>query len=366
MPPIQQDGANTNTSVTFETEDDATNAFLNLFADKTDDDASKKKPSDKGEESNAAEKEDDANSADADDEQPTDDETEGDNEDDESPSEDAEGDDEEGEDDDKTKDEKKYADSDDIYVKVKVGDEEHEVPVKDLKRLFGQEAALTRKSQEVATKTKEVEAAQAKNIAALDVLVKRAQEAANPYRNINWAALMKDPNVSAEEANALQQAARVAFENETFLTSQLDAFMGEVQKQQQAVHAKAAQDCLKALTTEDSPTYIKGWDQNLYNDLRAFAVEMGMHKDAVNNLTEAPAFKLLHMAMQFHRGSKKVVTTKVNKAPKKIVKSSTAQGNVNRSVTSKQIDRKQKVAQLKKTGSMDDAVAAFETMFSGD
>ena len=43
-------------------------------------------------------------------------------------------------------------------VKVTVDGEEKTVSVKDLKRLFGQEASLTRKSQEVAAKRKEAEA----------------------------------------------------------------------------------------------------------------------------------------------------------------------------------------------------------------
>src|SRR5262249_30177638 len=124
-----------------------------------------------------------------------------------------------------TKAEKKYADDEGTYVKVKVGEEEHEVAVKDLKRLFGQEASLTKKSQQVAEQTKAAELSQAKSLAALDVMVKRAQEAANPYRNIQWAALMKDPNIAGEDVQALQEAAKAAFENETFLTGQLDGFM---------------------------------------------------------------------------------------------------------------------------------------------
>src|SRR5262249_47659052 len=48
---------------------------------------------------------------------------------------------------------RKYAEED-AYAKVKVGDQELEVSVKDLKRLHGQEAALTRRSQEVAAERK--------------------------------------------------------------------------------------------------------------------------------------------------------------------------------------------------------------------
>src|SRR6266403_5098092 len=76
-------------------------------------------------------------------------------EDDESPSEESEDEEGEGE-----ETEKKYADGDDTYVKVKIGDEEHEVPVSQLKRLYGQETALTQRSQEVATQRKSVETAQ--------------------------------------------------------------------------------------------------------------------------------------------------------------------------------------------------------------
>jgi hypothetical protein len=361
LPTIPTDVANERYAL--ETEEDAANAFLNLF-EKENEDAPTKKPSEKGKESNAPAKEDDAKAEDAEEETATE-ETEGETEDAEKPSEDAE--ETEGETEETTEDdEKKYAESDDIFVKVKVGDEEHEVPVKDLKRLFGQEAALTRKSQEVAAKTKEVEASQAKNIAALDVLVKRAQEAANPYRQINWAGLMKDPAVSPQEVSALQEAARAAFENETFLTTQLDNFMGEVTKQQQATHVQAARDCVKALTTEDSPTYIKGWNESMYNDIRSFAVEQGLNQQMVNQLTDPAAFKMMHMALQFHRGAQKVVTTKVNKAPKKIVKSNTVTGTSNRQ-TARQVDRNQAVAKLRKSGGrMDDAVSAFETMFKGD
>jgi hypothetical protein len=283
-------------------------------------------------------------------------------EDAEEPSEDA--DESEGEAD-KTK-AKKYADDEGTYVKVKVGEEEHEVAVKDLKRLFGQEASLTKKSQEVAERTKAAELAQAKSLAALDVMVKRAQEAANPYRNVNWAALMKDPNVSAEDVTALQEAAKAAFENETFLTGQLDSFVQEIQTQQSAAQAQSAQACIKALTDEKSPTYIKGWDQKLYDDMRSFAVSMGANQQMINNLVDPAAFKLIHMAMQFHKGAQKVVTQKVNKAPKKIVKASTTSATPNRD-TSAAIDRNKAVAKMKRSGgNMQSTEDAFLALIGGD
>lgn len=339
------------TDATFETEDDTANAFLKLMgAEELPEDERKEG------ETEADKAEDKEAKTEAE-------ETDSETEDAETSSEDAE--ETEGEAEEETK-AKKYADDEGTYVKVKVGEEEHEVAVKDLKRLFGQEATLTKKSMEVAERTKAAEAAQAKSLAALDVMVKRAQEAANPYRNVNWAALMKDPNISAEDVGALQEAAKSAFENETFLTGQLDNFMQEVQAQQQAAQATQAQACIKALTDETSPTYIKGWDQKLYNDMRSFAVSMGANAQMVNNLVDPAAFKLIHMAMQFHKGAQKVVTQKVNKAPKKIVKASTTSAPPSKD-TSKTIDRQKAVAKMKKDGgSMQSAEDAFLAMFGGD
>ena len=339
------------TDGTFETEHDTADAFLKLL------DA--EEPSE--EERKEGETEADEKAEDTEDNSKADD-NEGETEDAEEPSEDADEDEGKAE---KTE-AKKYADDEGTYVKVKVGEEEHEVAVKDLKRLFGQEASLTKKSQEVAERAKAAEAAQTKSLAALDVMVKRAKETADPYRNINWTVLMKDPNVPAEDVSALQEAARAAFENEAFLTGQLDSFVQETQQKQAAEQAQQAQACLKALTDETSPTYIKGWDQKLYDDMRAFAVNTGVSPQLVNNLVDPAAFKLIHMAMQFHKGAQKVVTQQVNKAPKKIVKASTTSSAPTRD-TSKTIERDKAIAKQRKAGgSMKATEDAFLALLGGD
>lgn len=334
--------------VTLDTEDQVTDAFLKLLDVEEPSDEERKE----GEtEADTAEDTEDTSTANDDDTETEDGES--------SSKDDAEG---EGEADKP----KKYADDEGTYVKVKVGDEEHEVAVKDLKRLFGQEASLTKKSQEVAERTKAAEYNTAKSLAALDTMVKRAQEAANPYRNINWAALMKDPNVAAEDVTALQEAARSAYENETFLTGQLDSYMQEIQGQQVAAQQQAAQACVQALTDAKSPAFIKGWNQQLYNDMRSFAVSMGAQQHMVDNLVDPAAFKLIHMAMQFHKGAQKVVTQQVNKAPKKIVKASTTSAAPSRD-TSKTIDRNTSVAKMKKAGGNQKSTEdAFLALLGGD
>jgi hypothetical protein len=334
-----------------EGDDDILKAFLT--DPEEGEDAPARKPSDKGDE--AAEGEEPSNE-----EKTSDDEDDTEDQSDESPDEDGDDNEDEGDkdkdDEDKSK-AKKYADDDETYVKIKVGDEEHEVPVKDLKRLWGQEASLTRNSQEVADQRKAIDAERAKNIAAYDVILKQVSERANEYRALPWTQLMKDPNVPADQLQALQAEANKAFEQEQFIKNELDGFMTKVTEEQKAERVKSAQSCIKSLTSPESPHHIKGWNEAVYNDLRTFGTEMGLDKAMVNNLTDPGAFKILHMAMQFKRGAAKVVTKKINKTPTKIVKNSAAAPAARSS--SKTVTAKTAVQKATKTGSQEDAINAF-------
>lgn len=312
MTPIQMDGANPETAGALSPED----AFLARLLPEQEEDASKKKPSAEGEQV-----EDDKSSQESETNE-TDEQSETS---DESPEDQGE---DEGSETDKTK-EKKHVDDDEAYVKVKVGEEEREVPVKELKRLWGQEASLTRKSQEVAAERTKVQEEGQKHAAALNVLLERAKAKAEPYRNIDWMGLAKNPDISAEEASALRAEAQRAFEEEKFLGEELGTFVQALTQEQTKAIATQAKECNKALSTpgtddKPNPHYIEGWNEKVYDELRSFGVDMGLDKTLVNNLVDPAAFKLMHMAFQFHRGSSKVQTEKVNKAPKKIVKTTSS------------------------------------------
>lgn len=301
----------------------------------------------------------DTNDADEDaEEEPSDEDEEGD---------DGEGtEDEEGETDDEGS-KKKFADDDDeTYVKVTVDGKENEVKVSDLKRLWGQEASLTRKSQEVAEIRKTVDAQQAKNIAAYDIMLKKATERADSYRNLPWTQLMKDPNVPADQLGELQKEAQKALEEEAFLKTEIDGFMKTVADNQVAERKKAATECLKALNDPKSAHHIKGWNDALYNDIRTFAkAEMGLNEQMVDALTDPGAFKVLNMAMQFARGQKKVITKKVNKQPTRIVKNSAASPAARVGSGSK-VKAGKAVAKAIKTGDKADAIEAFLALEGDD
>lgn len=120
------------------TDDDAISSLVNRWADAED----QPSDTDEGETTESADESDEDDATDLDLSEPNDDEDADEGED----SEDEEADPA------STKEAK-----DDHLVTVTVDGETKTVPVKDLKRLFGQEAALTRKSQEVAAARKATE-----------------------------------------------------------------------------------------------------------------------------------------------------------------------------------------------------------------
>lgn len=244
--------------------------------------------------------------------------------------------------------------SDDAIVKLKVDGEVVEAKIKDLKRLYGQEASLTRKSQEVAAIKQRAEENGSKYVAGLENLLNRAKEQAAPYANINFLALTKDPNVSSEELAALSDAAQKAFDNVRYLESELDGVVKQANEQRQQQLMVAAKEAIKVLS--DPKTGIPGWNEQLYNDIRRFAVAEGMNEQVVNEMVDPSAFKILHMAMQYQKGKQAVnKTKKVDKTPKKIIK-----GTPDEAIKKNRAEPKaDAMKRLYKSGHVDDATEAF-------
>lgn len=331
--------------------DDAAGAFMQSFEDV-------KKPSKEDETEDKQETADEETESEATDE-------EGDTEtSDESPEDEGEEtSDEEAEETDE-KAEKTYAD-DDVYVKVKVDGADKEASIKDLKRLYGQEQSLTRKSQEVADLRKQADADVTRNLAVLNALVKRAEQKSEPFKKMDFLVLSK--SMEAEELQALRQVAQESYEDERFLKEELGNFQKAIQGEQLKVMQTTAAETIKTLsdpgtTEKPNPLYIEGWNNQVYQDLRSFAMKQGLEPEIVNNLVQAPAFKILHMAMSYAKGAQKVATQKVNKTPKKIVKASTSP----KAASSKQAKHDKALKDLRSKGTIDNAANAFFERMSGD
>ena len=208
--------------------------------------------------------------------------------------------------------------SDDAEVEVTVDGETQRVSVASLKRLAGQEQALTRKSQETAAQRKEAEAAMDKTHHVMQAMLAKAEEQVRPYKEIDM--LLASRQMEPEDFQQLRMEAKQAEDNLKFLTEEADAFYGDIKKQQLAAHQEAAQQCVKTLQDE-----MPEWSNQLYNDIRGYAVSIGLPQEQVDQYTDPVVIQLINKARLYDEG-KKVATVKKTKAAtaKKVLRSKKA------------------------------------------
>lgn len=245
--------------------------------------------------------------------------------------------------------------SDDAVVSIMVNGESQTVTVKDLKRLYGQEAALTRKSQEVAEAKRKIEQDGARYMVASQKLLERAQERFAPYAKIDWMVAQK--RLSDDEFSALRQEALAAHQEVQFLENEAEGVLAEVQQAQTAANAEAARETVRVLERD-----IPGWNREVYDNVRQFAVDSGMDANTVNQIIDPTAIKIMHMAMKYSRMKTAAAPKKkaVAAAPKRAMKPS---GKTAALIGSKKTEAAS-LARLKQSGSKDDAVNALMERWS--
>jgi hypothetical protein len=251
---------------------------------------------------------------------------------------------------------------DDHKVKVPVDGEEREFTFGQLKRLAGQEAALTRKSQEVATERKTFETRSAAYLARQSKLLERARARYEPLAKIDLLAASKDPNITQEELVAARNTIQSAYEEVQFLEQDLTAFTTEIQKAQSEDLRAQAQEAIKVLS--DPEKGIEGFNQPLYQEIVSFATDSGLPAEFVNNLVDPAAIKLLNYARLYMKGKTKVQSAKPDKqkAPKRIVKGTASAETTKKTV--KTAKAQEPMKRLQKSGSTDDAADAFMARWS--
>lgn len=248
--------------------------------------------------------------------------------------------------------ETKYAE-DTAKVRVKVGDEELVVDVKDLKRLYGQESALTKRSQEIAARAKEYEAKTTQAVTALDKMQVSAKKAFEPYEKIDWAQAAR--NLSQGDYNQLRADAQDAHANLKFITEELDAQMKGAKDYAETEMRRLAAEAGKQLKDQASPHYIEGWSKELYGKMRDFASEAGLKNDVFDSIVDPSALKIVHDAMQY-RAQKAKVKAVVTQAKAKVVSDKQLSP---KSTESTDVRDKAAFARLQESGSVDDAAAVY-------
>jgi hypothetical protein len=221
--------------------------------------------------------------------------------------------DEEEEAEDEDEDEETVELSDDTLIDIVVNGETQQASVKDLKRLWGQEASLTQKSQEVARQRKEATEVTEKSSAVLQRMLERAQEQWKPYSEVDM--LVASRQLSEEDFTALRREAAAAKQNLDFLTEEAEGFYRDLKAQQNRAMQQAAQECVKTLQQE-----LPNWSNSLYNDIRAYAVSNGLPQEAVDTFTDPNVILILNKARLYDEG-RKVATVKKKTPKARVLKS---------------------------------------------
>ena len=308
------DNVNQDSDTPLASVDDAAEAILGQWEDADEDQPSE----DSQEATDETTDETEVEESDETEDEETEEETEEDLEDLEEDEEESETDDEDEEDDseDETDEEEEVELDDETVVDIVVDGETKQASIKDLKRLYGQEASLTRKSQEASSQRKLADEQLQRADASLQAMLSRAQERYKPYSEVDM--LVASKQMNSDDFAALRAEAKQAEDDLKFLSEEADAFYDFVKKQNAEQKQAQAKECVKVLQKE-----LPEWNNQLYNDIRMYAVSQGLPEDNVNQITDPNAIMLLNKARLFDQ-TKKVATVKKAKASKKVLRSKKA------------------------------------------
>jgi len=200
--------------------------------------------------------------------------------------------------------------SEDTLVEIQVDGQTKQASIKDLKRLYGQEASLTRKSQEAAAKRKEAEDALNKADISYKKLLERAEARMKPYSEVDM--LVASRELSVEDFAQLRREASEAEKDLKFLKEEADAFYKDVQMQQQKAVQEAAQNCVKVLSEQ-----LPDWGDELYNNIRSYAVSQGLPQEQVDQYVDPTVIMILNKARLYDQTK---ASAQTKKAKAKVIK----------------------------------------------
>ena len=251
------------------------------------------------------------------------------------------------------------SDQDEQRFQVKVGGEEKELTLTELKSLAQQGADYTKKTQQVAEQRKALQAEQQAIEEAKYMRDAYAERLQAMEQLLNAQQPVEDLE-SLKESDPIGYAVRVAEMSQN--KEKLYAIQAERQRiaeLQQAEQQQGMQQYLSqqaATLSQSLPEYsdpVKG--EALRSDLRTFAKNLGFSDQELSQVRDSRHVMALYKAMQYDKlqQSKPQLNKRVSEAPRTI-----KSGNSNTSVNTDQ--GKRAMAQLQKTGRVRDAATAFE------
>jgi hypothetical protein len=240
--------------------------------------------------------------------------------------------------------------SDDDEVVIPVDGKELKVAVKDLKRLYGQETALTRKSQEVADARKVADNASQVALGTLGRLYDKAREAFKPYEQLDLFKLSRE--LPDDEFDAIRTQAQKAHAEVKYFETELQGYQASLQATRQEHTRQEAAKAVVALRAA-----IPAWNEDLYNDIRTYAVSNGMNREIVDNLTDPSAILILNKARLYDKARARAKDG-VRPAAAVVPRSAARPSATTASVGNAGAQGVRAASRLAQTGSRDDAVAA--------
>lgn len=222
------------------------------------------------------------------------------------------------------------------------------VPVSELTRLYKEREQIA-ETAKAAREAQRLVEAQGLHLAKLyeDRLIK-AQQAVQKYANVDLFQAYRE--LDADEFETLKAAKEAAEAEYATVTAEAQGFMQSVAQTKQAYLREQAKQSLGIIRQA-----IPDWNDQVYNQVRTYAVSQGMDVGTVNDIVDAPAIIMMHKAMLYDAAktnSEKVVK-KVVKAPKKVVKKAEDRTD------SESAKSKRLMAAARASGDIDDVTAAF-------
>ena len=255
--------------------------------------------------------------------------------------------------------EESNSDQDEQRFQVKVGGEEKELTLTELKSLAQQGADYTKKTQQVAEQRKALQAEQQAIEEAKYMRDAYAERLQAMEQLLNAQQPIEDLE-SLKESDPIGYAVRVAeiSQNKEKLYA-IQAERQRIAELQQAEQQQGMQEYLSqqaAVLSESLPEYsdpVKG--EALRSDLRKFAKNLGFSDQELSAVRDARHVMALYKAMQYDKlqQSKPQLNKRVSEPPKTI-----KSGNSNTSVNTDHA--KKTMAQLQKSGKVRDAASVFE------
>lgn len=233
-----------------------------------------------------------------------------------------------------------------------------EVSLRDLKRNYGRDKALTLKEQAASEKTKQAEEAAHLHASSLKRHYDRAVQRYRQYEGVNLVVLSQREGWDADTLETVMNQERDAWADVEFFETELRDLSQRRTVETNARIQREAQEAFKVLSNPE--TGIKDWSLNTYNTLITYAEnDLGIAPEFVRNLTDPTLIKVLHKLHAYEKGatvSAKTLEAKTRKpapvAAPKVLKSSASNAP-------KSSDEERAIRRLKSDNSSDAIQEAF-------